>query len=579
MPPKLNALALKQRFAALSQATSFPSPSSRSLDSLVHPNLSSSSLKRKLSTAWNKRDQQQAQGDILQDDDTVQDVLSKIIFQAGVDYETKPMVVINASALPDPRNVSYDVLLARSLAYLNLYVESDYTVIFFAAGGRHTPGWNWVWKAYRSLSRKYRKNLKQLYIVHSTFFTKMLFSLAGAMISPKFFRKIIYIQTLSALASHVPITQIDIPPAVYQENLKHETSITLPVPTRSNTFGVPLEQLMGHRGEKGVPKVVRDCIQFLRETGLHEEGLFRRSPQSTMLRAAQEAYDRGNVVSLHTFNDPHIAAVLLKKFFRDLPEPIFPERLYPMIQMCPLPSPDPTDTSSIQYIQETVLPELAPCACVLLSHVFRLMYDVTRRSSVNRMDAHNLAVVLCPNLVKGQNPARDVMFCAISPGARTSLFDAQALTHPSDLEGDSATLGMVVKLCIERYFEIFGKSAVNMNGTSASSPTMDLDLAWITSAVIPMDESATVLDVDSLRLGRKAREAETRNGDTEEEEEIDDAMLVMPIGPSQHGRSGLVSGVQNIAGNGQHGAAGSERPSPGYKVRQKVQPRVLNGRG
>jgi Rho GTPase-activating protein 1 len=68
-------------------------------------------------------------------------------------------------------------------------VESDYTVVFFAAGGKHTPGWNWVWKAYRSLSRKYRKNLKRLvrhvlfyllqkvdprlkYIVHSSFFSK-----------------------------------------------------------------------------------------------------------------------------------------------------------------------------------------------------------------------------------------------------------------------------------------------------------------------------------------------------------------------------------------------------------------------
>ena len=41
-------------------------------------------------------------------------------------------------------------------------VESDYTVVFLAAGNRHSPGWNWVWKAYRSLSRKYRKNLKRL---------------------------------------------------------------------------------------------------------------------------------------------------------------------------------------------------------------------------------------------------------------------------------------------------------------------------------------------------------------------------------------------------------------------------------
>jgi hypothetical protein len=50
---------------------------------------------------------------------------------------------------------------------MKLYlVESDYTVVFFAAGSRHTPGWNWVWKAYRSLSRKYRKNLKRLVSPH-----------------------------------------------------------------------------------------------------------------------------------------------------------------------------------------------------------------------------------------------------------------------------------------------------------------------------------------------------------------------------------------------------------------------------
>ena len=143
-------------------------------------------------------------------------------------------------------------------------------MVFLAAGNRHTPGWNWVWKAYRSLSRKYRKNLKRLvrkpssalvscripltgmqYVVHSNFFTKskelrpscdsdliatlVLFSLAGAIIryeaalccrqhqsdrsSPKFFRKITYINTLSELAYHVPLTQIDIPPPVYQSVL------------------------------------------------------------------------------------------------------------------------------------------------------------------------------------------------------------------------------------------------------------------------------------------------------------------------------------------------------------------------
>jgi Rho GTPase-activating protein 1 len=44
----------------------------------------------------------------------------------------------------------------------------------------------------------------------------VLFSLAGAMISPKFFRKLQYYDTLSELAVYVPLTQIDIPATVYQ---------------------------------------------------------------------------------------------------------------------------------------------------------------------------------------------------------------------------------------------------------------------------------------------------------------------------------------------------------------------------
>ncbi|TFY55500.1 hypothetical protein EVJ58_g8213, partial [Rhodofomes roseus] len=337
-----------------------------------------------------------------QGQDGLESVMSRVIFQAGVDYETRPMVVMNASGLPDPREVNYDELLARILSYLDLYVESDYTVVFFAAGGRNTPGWNWVWKAYRSLSRKYRKNLKKLFIVHSTFFTKMLFSLAGTIISPKFFRKITYVTTLSELACHIPLTQIDVPPAVYQENLKHEKQITLPMPTRADLFGVPLEELMGYDGEKGgLPRVVKDCIQYLRATGLQDEGLFRRSPNSVMLKQAQQAYDRGHVVSLDRFGDPHLAAVLLKKYLRDLPTPLFPEHLYPLISRCPQPRDDPTDISSVIYIRETLMPELPHCSYILLATILQLMHEVSLRSATNRMDAHNLALVITPNLVSG----------------------------------------------------------------------------------------------------------------------------------------------------------------------------------
>ncbi|KAF5311643.1 hypothetical protein D9611_009519 [Ephemerocybe angulata] len=425
MPP--GSLSLKQRLAALAQSTSSPS----TYDAEGSDSSFRSTIRRKAQAhaPWlrNMRQPEPTMDPTPDEMAQVQQVLSRMIFQAGVDYE----VVLNASALPDPAVVSYDLLLSQILAYLNLYVEADYSVVFFAAGSRHTPGWNWVWKAYRSLSRKYRKNLKQLYIVHSSFFSKMLFSLAGAIISPKFFAKIVYISTLSELAYYVPLTQIDIPPEVYKENLKYEDRITLPTPSRSLVFGIPLEELMGYEGEKG----------------LAEEGLFRRSPSSALLRAAQEAYDRGNVVSLETFGDPHLAAVLLKKFLRDLPEPIFPESLYPTIRACPLPSNDPNDMNAVMYIRESLLPYLTPCAYIVLSAILQLMHDVSLRGATNRMNDYNLAIVLTPNLVKGSNPIRDVSICAVA--------GAPALANMSPNQEGKTTLGTIIALCIRRYYEIF----------------------------------------------------------------------------------------------------------------------------
>ncbi|KAI0826955.1 Rho GTPase activation protein [Trametes gibbosa] len=551
-----NPLTLKQRLAALS--ANIPS-SSRSAD--TPPDSPLGRRRTFFKPPFLKPSNVDAVPNEAHGQERIQEVMARLIFQAGVDYETRPMIVMCASAMPDPREVSYDLLLSRMLSYLDLYVESDYTVVFLAAGNRNSPGWNWVWKAYRSLSRKYRKNLKRLYVVHSNFFTKMLFSLAGAIIrqvpaDPKFFRKITYINTLSELAYHVPLTQIDIPPAVYQENLKHEKQINLPVMTRSDLFGVPLEELMGFDGEKGgLPRVVKDCIQYLRSTGLHDEGLFRRSPNSVLLKQAAQAYDRGHVVSLETFGDPHLAAVLLKKYLHDLPEPVFPERLYPVIRRCPPPSSDPSDMSSILYIRETLLPELPPCVYILLSNVLHLLYEVQLRSASNRMDAHNLTVVICPNLVSSSNPMRDVMMCAV-PNAPT-FFDAArtggpiAPAHPmhnaAALAEGKTTLGVVIKLCIERYYEIFDELP-------------DRSEALAQDIVHPPNPFA-----DAPSPGSPSN---NRDSAFLDDEEIDDAMLVMPLGPSASGGSSGSASTRFV--HGPHGSLSGPGGSSTFRPRHQT---------
>ncbi|KAG1818634.1 Rho GTPase activation protein [Suillus subaureus] len=494
--------------------------------------------------------------------------MGKVIFQAGVDFETRPMVILSSSALPDPQEVSYDLLLQRILAYLDLFVESDYTVVFFAAGGRYAPNWNWVWKAYRSLSRKYRKNLKRLLIVHSSFFSKMLFSLAGAVVSPKFFRKIVYVDTLSELATQVPLTQIDIPPAVYKENLKQERHIVLPTPIRSSVFGVPLEELMGHDGEKGsIPRVLKDSIQDLLSSGLNEEGIFRRSPSSVLLKQVQEAYDRGQVVSLQSFNDPHLAAVLLKKYLRDLPNPPFPESLYPDIRRCPTPSNDSTGILATTYIRDTLLPQLMPCMYILLSNIFYVLHEVSLRSNVNRMDAHNLAVVICPNLVKSSDPMQDVILCSIPSGpsmsstpSTTATPTQAAPTSSTETSDGGTTLGSIVKLCIQRYYEIFDEVH---------------DRAEVVPPSTRRSPSPPSSEGSSGSQLKQSRPLSLRSDD----EDIDDAMLVMPIGPSGSGTVFTNENLVSVWGSGGADADADANVLPYQPRRRNLHGARNGGRG
>ncbi|KAG8907451.1 hypothetical protein FRB99_004246 [Tulasnella sp. 403] len=442
---------LRQKLSTLSLSPSSPASSPTTLRGNSTSDWSStrSPVIRKKGSFFNwKRDGEDSEEEELpptqEDIERVEAVLDKIICQAGVDYETRPMVVITAAALPDPRAVSYDLLLTRILAHLDAYVENDYTVVFLTAGGRHTPGWNWVWKAYRSLSRK--------------------------------------------------------------ENLKHEREIILPAEQQTNVFGVPLEILMGEYGENGgIPRVVKDCVEFVRECGMEVEGIFRRSPNSALLKQAKEAYDRGHPVSLSAFADPHIAAVLLKKFFRDLPDPIFHEDMYPVVRKCPMPTSDSGDMATIAYIREQILPALRTDAAeILLSYVFHLLHDISIRSSTNLMNAHNLAVCFCPTLV-GSNPARDLQMCTIPGGP--SLGSGLSLLLPN-MDGKT-TVGMVVKICIERYFEIFeevvdrSEPLHSPNATALSQPERDLE---------PPSPYCIVGEG--------------------EDESLDDTMLVMPVGPT-----------------------------------------------
>lgn len=86
-----------------------------------------------------------------------------------------------------------------------------------------------------------------------------------------------------------------------------------------------------HNNGELVPKVVKACISYLdNENALQTEGIFRRSANTTTVKDLQEQFNNATVVDFdeHGEQGVHLAAVILKSFFRELEEPILTFDLY-----------------------------------------------------------------------------------------------------------------------------------------------------------------------------------------------------------------------------------------------------------
>lgn len=355
----------------------------------------------------------------------IEAVGDKMIREAGLDYDSRPIIVLYACVLPSEfTSVELDGLLAYIRHRLDQFVENDYVVVLFANPLDQRPPWSWLIKAYKSLSREYKKNLKKLYVVHPSSFTKFLLRGMSALVSPKFAMKLVYVPTLSQLASHVPFHQLHILEPIFAHNLNFEAQLQLPkhgptgVKAGCRVFGRPLEELMGNSGDEGLPKVITDCFEYLlKPDNLVTEGLFRRSPSSNAIMVAKDAYEWSLPdINLDTLGGAHVAAALLKVFLRDLPEPLLPRAFYDAFKQ--IYSLCRGDCSRFpEFAAKFVLTKMKVPSRQLFLALLRFLYSVQGHSAYNLMTAHNLAVVFTPNLVRSTNPVEDLVMVATgSPG-------------------------------------------------------------------------------------------------------------------------------------------------------------------
>ncbi|XP_058478008.1 rho GTPase-activating protein 22 isoform X1 [Solea solea] len=172
-------------------------------------------------------------------------------------------------------------------------------------------------------------------------------------------------------------------------------------PFGGGIFGQRLEDTVQYEkkfGPRLAPLLVEQCVDFIRDRGLDEEGLFRMPGQANLVKELQEAFDCGDKPLFDSNTDVHTVASLLKLYLRELPEPVIPFSKYEDFLTCAqLLAKD--EEEGVQELGNQVntlpLPNYN-----LLKYICKFLDEVQSHCIENKMSVQNLATVFGPNILR-----------------------------------------------------------------------------------------------------------------------------------------------------------------------------------
>ncbi|KAM6231056.1 rho GTPase-activating protein 9 isoform 3-T3 [Spheniscus humboldti] len=184
---------------------------------------------------------------------------------------------------------------------------------------------------------------------------------------------------------------------------------------RDQVFGCSLDALC-QRESTTVPRFVRLCVEAVEERGLDVDGIYRVNGNLSVIQKLRFAVDRERAVTSDgryvfpeqlcqeerlsladsEWSDVHVVTGALKLFFRELPEPLVPYRLFdPFIEAIKLPDPQ----EQVERVAELVQ-SLPPANYATLRYLLAHLCRVMERVDVNRMTRQNISIVFGPTLLR-----------------------------------------------------------------------------------------------------------------------------------------------------------------------------------
>ncbi|CAF0970487.1 unnamed protein product [Adineta steineri] len=201
-------------------------------------------------------------------------------------------------------------------------------------------------------------------------------------------------------------------------------------------FGKSIEKLIETPNGciDGIPRLIVKCIEMVDRDGLKETGIYRVCCVTSDLQKLRHQFDRHyhRGEELLAEKNVHVAANLLKLFFRELPEPLFTSTLYKQF----LHAIQLKDSDNQRVTLLKTLELLPGNNRKILFHLLDHLIRVSEFSHINMMHLDNLAVVFGPTLMR---PSKLLMTNYFS-GSNQRLNVAGGNNGQTDLDQMSAEL-------------------------------------------------------------------------------------------------------------------------------------------
>ncbi|XP_054275592.1 arf-GAP with Rho-GAP domain, ANK repeat and PH domain-containing protein 3-like isoform X2 [Macrosteles quadrilineatus] len=147
-----------------------------------------------------------------------------------------------------------------------------------------------------------------------------------------------------------------------------------------------------------LPTIIDKCINFVSAHGSMTEGIYRRSGSNTNVAKLLTAFQKDAWAVQITRNDytEHDVASVLKRFFRDLPEPLLTTELHKVL--CNAGGLECSEEEKVS-LYRSQLEKLPPVNYVTVRRLMGHLYHISLQCERNLMPVENLAAIWGPTLM------------------------------------------------------------------------------------------------------------------------------------------------------------------------------------